>query len=439
MKHSGILNGTYGLRLWFAISTVMAGQGLDAQFLITSPTYTYTQNFGTSVISAAGTNISSGTANLTGWMYDAALAGEINITGAAPTNTGGRYAYTLNGNSDRKIGARPSGSTNDVKYGILFRNTSGQTIQSFSVSYTGYQLSLGGNTNANINKLTVDYIVSASGIAITAGGGTPIPALDFSQNQFVTTANTGGQGAGYPATTGTAANSGCISVGASIPDNSYLLVRWNDPDDPQNDPHLAIDNVEVIFFTNQTVANNTACSLLPVELLDFSARSSATGNEISWKVGAEERINGYVLERSGNGIDYVQVGAIDLSGSSESVKAYQFIDQAPESELTYYRLSTLEKNGSRRVYKVLSLESAQSAWTCKGFCNGEDLIAEFKGLVPAETRIGLYDLSGRQLLESMVNRSKETLSLQQIPEGIYLVRVTSPGRSEHFKIALSRP
>lgn len=417
----------------------MAGLGLDAQFLITSPTYTYTQNFGTSVITAAGTNISSGTANLTGWMYDVALTGEINITAAAPTNTGGRYAYTLNGNSDRKIGSRPSGSTSDVQYGILFRNTSGQTIQSFSVSYTGYQLSLGGNTNANINKLTVDYIVSASSIAITAGGGTPIPALDFSQSQFVTAANTGGQGAGYPATTGTAANSGCISVGASIPNNSYLLVRWSDPDDSQNDPHLAIDNVEVIFFTNQTVTNNTACSLLPVELLDFSASGNAAGNDISWKVGAEERINGYVLERSGNGIDYTELGTIDLSGSSESVKAYHFMDKAPESELTYYRLSALEKNGSRRFYKVLSLESAQGEWTCKGFCNGEDLIVDFKGLVPAETRISLYDLSGKQLLESMANHSKESVNLQQIPEGIYLVRVTSPGRSEHFKIALSRP
>lgn len=437
MKSNEIFTGEYRLGLILAACAAFMSSALDAQFLITSPNYTYTQDFGTSAISASGTNITSGTANLTGWSYDVALTSELNITAAAPTNTGGRYAYTLNGNSNRKIGSRPSGSTNDVEYGILFRNTSGQTIQSFSVSYTGYQLSLGGNTNAAINKLTVDYIVSASSIAITAGGGTPMPALDFSQTQFVTTANTGGQGAGYPAATGTGANSGCISVAASIPNNSYLLIRWNDPDDSQNDPHLAIDDVEVVFFTNQTVTNNTACSLLPVELLDFQAQNNGTENKISWKTSREERLAAYILERSDNGIDFTELGKIDLPASSGAIKDYVLSDPLPGKDITYYRLSTLEKNGSRKFYQMVSLENKATDWTGIAYQNAGELIVQLRGNVPAGSGIGLYDLSGNRLAEATVSQGKEVIPVAHLANGIYNVSITSPDKAQHIKIAIT--
>lgn len=438
MSHRHIFNGTYCLKFSLIVCTAGLSASLDAQFLVTSPTYTYTQDFGTSVISASGTNITSGTANLTGWSYDAALTGEINITATAPTNTGGRYAYTLNGNSNRKIGARPSGGTNDVAYGILFRNTSGQTIQSFSVSYTGYQLSLGGNTNSAINKLTVDYIVSASSIAVTAGAGTPIPALDFSQTQFVSTANTGGQGAGYPAAVGTGANSGCISVGASIPDNSYLLLRWTDLDDSQNDPHLAIDNVEVIFFTNQTVTNNTACSLLSLELLDFQVLNKGAENEIRWKAAHDDHISAYILERSESAVEFTELGTVDLSPAS-GVMDYAISDPLPGNEITYYRLSALEKNGNRKFYNTVSFENKAAEWIGVAYQNGDELIVQLRGDVPAGSKINLYDLSGNMLADLTVSRNSEMIPVGHFANGIYSVRITSPDKAQNIKIALTHP
>lgn len=437
MKASKIFTGTCHLGRILAAGMLFMVSAAKAQFLITSPTYTYTQDFGTSLISASGTNITSGSANLTGWSYDAALTGEINITAAAPTNTGGRYAYTQNGNSNRKIGSRPSSSTGTIRYGILFKNTSGQTIQSFSVSYTGYQLSQGGNTAAAINTLSVDYVVSTSSIAITAGGGTMIPALDFYQTQFVSTANTGSQGAGYPTTTGTGANSGCISVAASIPDNSYLLIRWTDADDPQNDPHLAIDDVEVVFFTNQTVTNNVACSLLPVELLDFQAHNNGTENTISWKAAQEERIGSYILERSDNGIDFTVLEHVRLSASSGTLNEYVLSDTLPGKEITYYRLSTLEKNGNRKFYQVISLESKATDWTGLAYQNAGDLIVQLRGDVPAGSRISLYDLSGKSLAEAIPGQDKEVIPVAHLANGIYNVRITSPDKAQNIKVAIT--
>lgn len=418
---------------------LVTASGAKAQVLIASPNYTYTQDFGTSVITASGTNnMTSSTANLAGWSYDAAFGGEINITATAPTNSGGRYGYTLNGNNNRKIGSRPSSTTGKVNYGVLFKNTSGQTIQSFSVSYTGFQLSLGGNTSADVNKLTVDYIVSTSPIAVTAGGGTAIPALDFSQTQFVSSSNTGGQGAGYPAATGTSANSGCVSVAASIPDNSYLLVRWTDLDDPQNDPHLAIDNVQAIFFTNQTVTNNAACSFLPVELLDFYVSSNAAGNDIIWKVAQEEQISSYILEKSINGIDFVDLGMIDHTGVPEAVKTYSFTDVSPD-EIMYYRLSTIGNNGKKAVYKVISQErNKTSDWTYHIYQNENVLMAIFGNGIPKNGNIELYDFSGNMVSASKIENNKQTIDINTVGEGLYFIKIISQSKTEYFKLYINK-
>lgn len=418
---------------------LVTASGAKAQVLIASPNYTYTQDFGTSVISASGTNnITSATANLNGWSYDAAFSGEVNITAAAPTNTGGRYGYTLNGNTNRKIGSRPSSGTGKVNYGVLFRNTSGQTIQSFSVSYTGFQLSQGGNTSTDVNKLTVDYIVSTSSIAITASGGTAIPALDFSQTQFVSSSNTGSQGVGYPATTGTALNSGCVSVGASIPDNSYLLVRWTDLDDPQNDPHLAIDNVQVIFFTNQTVSNNAACSFLPVKLLDFYVSGTASGNDIAWKVAQEDQISSYMLEKSINGIDFVGLGMIAHDGVSEAVKTYSFTDVSP-GEITYYRLSTIGNNGNKAVYQVISQErNKASDWTYHIYQNENVLMAIFGNGMPKNGNIELYDFSGNLVAASKIENDQQTIDISTVGEGLYFTKIISQSKTEYFKLYVNK-
>ncbi len=413
-------------------------QSLSAQFLIVSPTYTYTQDFGTSVISASGSNITSGTANLTGWSYDAPLTSELNILAAAPTNTGGRYAYILNGGPDRKIGARPSGGSGNVAYGILFQNTSGQTINSFSVSYSGFQFSLGGNTNAVINKLTVDYKVSAATIPITATGATAMPLLDFSQTQFVGVANTGSQGNGYPAAIGSGMNSGCISVATAIPNNNYLLLRWTDLDDAQNDPHLGIDNVEVVFFTNQTVSSNTACSFLPIELLDFYATKNGEINELAWKV-EEEVIDFYIVEKSNNAIDFVEIAKLLPMSKNVSVKNYSITDESPFNDITYYRLSTREKNGTVKYYNTISVDAkANSNWNYTHYSNEDFLTVEFKNSVPANASVELYDVSGNLVYTGKVAGPKTAISISALNEGVYFVKLISPQKTEHFKIIITK-
>lgn len=210
----------------------------------------YFQNFGTA-------NITSWTNNTTfpGWYSTHSLQSHIDITTAAPANTGGFYSYECSSNNDQKIGSRASGSASLIKYGVVLQNMTGASVSNVKVSYKGYQLSLA--QNGATNTIGFDYIVSATPPLIGAAAGVNVPSLNFTQIQGNASSGSS-QVLGYPCTK-MIQISGCISV--NIPANSYIMLRWTDTDDAGNDHHMAIDDVDIEFLnTNITVNSQAICS-----------------------------------------------------------------------------------------------------------------------------------------------------------------------------------
>jgi gliding motility-associated-like protein len=210
----------------------------------------YFQDFGT-------TDIFSWTNNITyqGWSMVGTFQSHQDITASSPSNTGGFYTYECNNNNDQKIGSRASGGSGTLRYGVVLQNTTGSTVSHVRVSYKGYQLSLAQNGNTNV--IAFDYIVGATAPAIGAAGGTAVAPLNFTQLQSNGSSGSA-QVMGYPCTQ-MANMSNCITV--TIPNNSYILLRWTDVDDSGNDHHMAIDDIDVQFLsTNLAVNSATICN-----------------------------------------------------------------------------------------------------------------------------------------------------------------------------------
>jgi len=398
------------------------------QVLIISPNYTYTQGFGTTAITAGVF------ATFTGWAYDGAINLEQNI--GAPTNTGGRYPYTFGASNNRKIGSRASGGTGNIQFGVLFRNTSGQTIKSFSVNYSGFQVSQGGNTSAATNVLSFDYVISGATIPITAGGGIVVPALNYTQSQFVAVANTGSQGLGYPGSVSSNLSSGCLTIAANIPNNSYILLRWNDPNDPQNDCHFAIDDVLVIFFTNQTVASNIGCSTLPIELTNFTAKYNYKAVNINWTTANELNNNYFEVERSKDGINFEIISNLKAKGNSNQIINYKDFDTQPLKGISYYRLKQTDNDGTFTYSKieVINTEKPLEFTVAPNPTNTGEILINSEYNPNTENKIEVLDYTGKLLLEEKVSSSSTLLKLNQFAKGIYLIRVSIDGNFSYKKI-----
>lgn len=399
----------------------------------------YTQNFGS-------TDITSWTDNSTysGWYIQGTgtptFQSHLNITStAAPTNNGGWYSYECSSNNDQKIGTRPSngavggvgttgGVTNGIYIGARFINNSGNVCTSIKVSYTGFQMSLSENQN-NVNKYVFSYKISASSItSLISTGWTAVSSLDYTAPNNDNTAGSSNQLSAYICTQSTAI-SACFS-GFTIPNGSEIMLRWADANDAANDPHLAIDNVQVEFFKD-----NVCAVVLPIELIDFYATKNEKSNDIIWKVAQEENILYYTVEKSNDAVNFTDLTTVYASNEMQT-KTYSINDGNPFDDITYYRLSTKETNGLTEYFNIISVDQKDLDWQFIHYQNENKLVFEFKNTVIKNSTISLYDLSGKLILSQKIESYNVELDISNVLSGIYIAKIETPYKIQNLKIAI---
>lgn len=408
------------LFLLFLVFAALASKG---QVPVT--TGSYFQDFGS-------TDVTSWVNNNTypGWYQSqTAVAGHVNVSGTAPGNAGGFYTYECNGANDQKIGSRGSGSATLVRYGVVLRNQTGVSIISLRVSYRGFQMSLAQNGNVT-NRTTFDYVVSSSIPGISALATAAVPALNFTQlqNSSVAGAN---QISGYPCTQSTLV-SGCIALATPLANGSYILLRWNDVDDPNNDHHMAIDDVHVDFDLT-----GTGCSvLLPVELVSFDALPVHGQVRLNWTTATEHDNDYFVVERSADGLLFEPVARVPGTGNSAHALYYTALDPWPLKGLSYYRLRQVDYDGAAtwsQIVSVMSDRFDQSLSVVPAV--SED--GRFMVIAPEELVGALFsvvDGSGAVVLTGRVPATSFPLDLGSSGSGLYMLSASSGATTATVRI-----
>ena len=145
---------------------------------LTTPDVAYTQNFDALA--------STGTSNVLppGWQLSEAGTSATNDGSyAAGTGSGtGGNTYSFGARQHRaRAGGLLSGTLNPT-FGAAFTNSTGATITSLDVAYTGEEWRLGAASRAD----RIDFQYSVNATDLTSGTWTDVDALDF-QTPFATT------------------------------------------------------------------------------------------------------------------------------------------------------------------------------------------------------------------------------------------------------------
>jgi VCBS repeat-containing protein len=204
------------------ITVFAAAQGMST---------TYQQNFDNLVSSGSATWTDDST--LSGWYTSrTTIAADDGSSG-----TGGLYSYGTNGSSERGLGSQPKNNTGTIYTGVLLRNDSGQAISQLYIAYTGEQWRNGGGATQD---LLFSYQISASPItSLSSGTWTSVSALNF------ISPITGGIASALDGNL--AANQSELSavLSLALPENSYIMLRWSNPNDQGADHGLAVDDLIV--------------------------------------------------------------------------------------------------------------------------------------------------------------------------------------------------
>lgn len=102
-----------------------------------------------------------------------------------------------------------------------------------------------------------------------------------------------------------------------------------------------------------------ACNPLSVNFLNFFINNRNGIIELSWSTSHETNSNYFVIERSADGLNYIQIGIVRSKGTLDDKNSYQWFDSSPVSGTSYYRIVEYDKDGSTTTSNKVSIHLLQ--------------------------------------------------------------------------------
>lgn len=93
---------------------------------------------------------------------------------------------------------------------------------------------------------------------------------------------------------------------------------------------------------------------LPISLLSFTATPQPEYNLIQWTTATEKNNELFILERSEDAVVFDEVYNVSGAGSSLEPLNYEFRDYYPVPDITYYRLTQVDYDGSKTTSEIVS-------------------------------------------------------------------------------------
>jgi hypothetical protein len=171
----------------------------------------------------------------------------------------------------------------------------------------------------------------------------------------------------------------------------------------------------------------------PISLQYFKALLNDFDKTVNLKwVTISERNNQYfILERSNDLVEYEPLGVVDGAINSQTLKEYTFIDAFPKNGINYYRLSQVDSNGGKEVFRPVAVRIVTEG--------GNDVAKVYPTIIESKTnviwikdpniaKITLVNIYGIQqhltLIQQEDSFSKVILN-NDLPTGLYILRAST--------------
>lgn len=174
-----------------------------------------------------------------------------------------------------------------------------------------------------------------------------------------------------------------------------------------------------------TNASLTPCVPLPVELASFEGESQGCVNKLTWVTESERDNDYFMVERSYDGNDWETIGTVNGAGNSNERMHYAHYDHSfDESKFAYYRLSQLDNDGKKEVFKMISVKNGCIEETL-AYSYPNPVINELSinALVAAE--VSISDAAGVVLHRASLGKGTHVINVSDYTAGAYFITINS--------------
>ena len=145
------------------------------------------------------------------------------------------------------------------------------------------------------------------------------------------------------------------------------------------------------------------CTPLAVDLTSFECSQDEQFINVHWVTQSETNSDYFKLEKSTDGVNYVEMVRTKGQGNSTLPTDYYIVDAYPELGANYYRLTEVDLSGMETVFNITSCEATVS----------DARVVAMK----------IFDMSGQCVWKSDDPDMdvKATLKSSMIPAGVYIL------------------
>lgn len=173
---------------------------------------------------------------------------------------------------------------------------------------------------------------------------------------------------------------------------------------------------------------------LPVSLVRFEGKwVQNKGVELNWETASEINTSGFTVERSEDGHNFSSVGSVPARNGNGGTYQYEDHIAAPGNTV-YYRLKTVDKDGSFSYSKVVQVQ-ARSGFSAKIYPNPSrgEIILDLNTR-HSKVEVTLSDVSGRQVYYNVFYNISSQKITTAAGKGIYTLKIVTEKGSTNQKI-----
>jgi len=123
---------------------------------------------------------------------------------------------------------------------------------------------------------------------------------------------------------------------------------------------VATNTIPVYF--DDVIMIEEPSGTLPASLLSFTGTLTANKATLNWKTGFELNVHDFVIEKSKDGIAFSSIGKVPAKNISTG-SSYSFPDAEAVKGLVYYRLKTIDNDGSFALSNIVKLKGGEDIKT----------------------------------------------------------------------------
>jgi len=319
----------------------------------------------------------------------------------------------------------PSG-TNPVTGNIQSCVTVDATVQSYNgIPYVPRHYSLEPSTNASTSTATI--------------------TLYFTQSDFDSYNSARGSNPALPANPTDAAGIANLRVtqfhGTGTTPGTYVGGSGNiDPDDNNIVWNASASRWEVTFnitgFSGFFVSGSPIVPL-PLTLTSFTGEQTTAGNQLHWTTAMEENTASFTIQKQTTGA-FEDIAQLPAAGNSHQLIQYSYTDA--EKGDARYRLKMTDIDGKFTYSRIIALASTPTGLSIHILPNpaSQPRSLTIGSSSTTNAVLTITDMGGRRLREKHLTLQKgdnslDPATLTSLPQGVYLVSVTTDQQQQTVK------